>query len=252
MSDSIKIHEISKQKLKGAVLIDGFPSVGLVGTIVANFLINTLKLEQIGVIDSPRFPAISVVKDGEPHNPMRLYAGEQICNDGSCNQVVVCVSEFTPPTEMTKDLVEALVDWAGKNGCTKIISAEGFNSGPKEEGESNEIYGIASTAGARGWIEEAKVKPFTYGTVGGITGALLNEGKLRGMNILGLLAEVSEDSPDARAAAGVIKAIDELLLAIELDIEPLLKEAESLEQEVQSVREQAPPEVSSSVPRYIG
>ena len=38
---------------------------------------------------------------------MRLYAGEQICNDGSCNQVVVCVSEFTPPAEMTKDLVEA-------------------------------------------------------------------------------------------------------------------------------------------------
>ena len=252
MSDSIKIHEISKQKLKGAVLINGFPSVGLVGTIVANFLINTLKLEQIGIIDSPRFPAISVVKDEEPHNPMRLYAGEQICNDGSCNQVVVCVSEFTPPAEMTKDLVEGLVDWAGKNGCTKIISAEGFNSGPKDEGEANEIYGITSTAGARGWIEEAKVKPFTYGTVGGITGALLNEGKLRSMNVLGLLAEVSEDSPDARAAAGVIKAIDELLLAIELDIEPLLKEAESLEQEVQVVREQAPPEVSSSVPRYIG
>ena len=252
MSDSIKIHEISKQKLKGAVLIVGFPSIGLVGTIVANFLINTLKLEQTGVIDSSRFPAISVVKNGEPHNPMRLYAGEQICNDGSCNQVVVCVSEFTPPAEMTKDLVESLVDWAGKNGCTKVISAEGFNSGPKDEGESNDIYGITSTAGARNWIEEAKVKPFTYGTVGGITGSLLNEGKLRGMNILGLLAEVSEDSPDARAAAGVIKAIDELLLAIELDIEPLLKEAESLEQEVQVVREQAPPEVSSAVPRYIG
>jgi predicted ATP-grasp superfamily ATP-dependent carboligase len=66
------------------------------------------------------------------------------------------------------------------------------------------------------------------------------------------LAEVNEDLPDARAAASVIKAIDELLLAIELDPEPLLKEAEILEQEVQAVREQAPAEVSSSVPRYIG
>ena len=251
MSDSVTIHEIVKQKLKGAVLIDGFPSVGLVGTIVANFLINTLKLEQIGIIDSPKFPAISVVKDGEPHNPMRLYSGEQVCNDGTCNQVVVCVSEFTPPTEITRDLVNALLDWAEKNGCTKVISAEGFNSGPKEEGKDNEIYGITSTSGSRVWIEEAKVKPFTYGTVGGITGALLNEGKIRKMNVLGLLAEVSEDLPDARAAASVIKAIDELLLAIELDPEPLLKEAESLEQEVKVVRDQAPPEVSS-VPRYIG
>jgi len=251
MSDSVKIHEIVKQNLKGAVLIDGFPSIGLVGTIVANFLINTLKLEQIGIIDSPRFPAISVVKDGEPHSPMRLYSGEQVCNDGTCNQVVVCVSEFTPPAEITKDLVNSLLDWAEKNGCTKVISAEGFNSGPKEKGKENEIYGITSTEGSRVWIEEAKVKPFTYGTVGGITGALLNEGKIRKMNVLGLLAEVSEDLPDARAAASVIKAIDELLLAIELDPEPLLKEAESLEQEVKVVRDQAPPEVSS-VPRYIG
>ena len=249
---SIKIHEISKQNLKGAVLIDGFPSVGLVGTIVANFLINTLKLEQIGVIDSPRFPAISIIKDGEPHNPMRLYSGEQVCNDGTCNQVVVCVSEFTPPTEITKDLVNTLMDWASKNGCTKIISAEGFNSGPKEEGKDNEIYGIASTEGARTWIKDAKVKPFTYGTVGGITGALLNEGKIRNMNVLGLLAEVNDDLPDARAAASVIKAIDELLLAIDLDPEPLLKEAQELEQEVQAVRDQVPSEVSSSVPRYIG
>jgi uncharacterized protein len=251
MSDSVKIHEIVKQNLKGAVLIDGFPSIGLVGTIVANFLINTLKLEQIGIIDSPRFPAISVVKDGEPHSPMRLYSGEQVCNDGTCNQVVVCVSEFTPPAEITKDLVNSLLDWAEKNGCTKVISAEGFNSGPKEKGKENEVYGITSTEGSRVWIEEAKVKPFTYGTVGGITGALLNEGKIRKMNVLGLLAEVSEDLPDARAAASVIKAIDELLLAIELDPGPLLKEAESLEQEVKVVRDQAPPEVSS-VPRYIG
>ena len=81
---------------------------------------------------------------------------------------------------------------------------------------------------------------------------MLNEGKMKNMNVLGLLAEVSEDLPDARAAASVIKAIDELLLAIDLDPEPLLKEAEALEDEVKMVRDQAPSEVSSSTPRYIG
>jgi len=252
MSNPITIREIAKHNLKDPVLIDGFPGVGLVGTIVANFLINTLKLEQIGVIDSYKFPSISIVKDGEPHNPMRLYSGEQICNDGSCNQVVVCVSEFTPPAEITKDLVNTLMDWAVGNGCKKIISAEGFIPGPKADGERNDVYGVSSTLGSRKWIKDAKVKPFTYGTVGGITGALLNEGKIRKVNVLGLLAEVSEDSPDARAAANVIKAIDELLLAIELDPEPLLKEAQILEQEVKRVRDQAPPEVSAAVPRYIG
>ena len=252
MKNSIIIHELAKHNLKDAILIDGFPGVGLVGTIVANFLINTLKLKQIGVIDSHRFPPISVIKEGVPHNPMRLYAGEQICNDGTCNQVVVCVSEFTPPSEITKDLVKTLIDWAEKKGCTKIISAEGFTSTPQTDNKTKDVYGITSTKGSRKWIKDAKVKPFLYGTVGGITGAMLNEGKIRNLNVLGLLAEVSKDVPDARAAAAVIKAIDELLLAIDLDPKPLLKEAENLEKEVQMVRDQAPPEVSASIPRYIG
>ena len=252
MSNSIIIRKIAEYNLKDAVLIDGFPSVGLVGTIVANFLINTLKLDQIGVIDSHKFPPISIVKEGKPHNPMRLYAGDQICSDGTCNQVAVCVSEFTPPTEITKDLVKSLLDWSEENGCTKIISAEGFNVGQKQNGETNKIYGITSSEGSKKWVKDAKVQQFTYGTVGGITGALLNEGKIRKLNVLGLLAEVNADSPDARAAAGVIKAIDELLLAIDLDPEPLLKEAENLEKEVQMVREQTPLGISSSVPRYIG
>ena len=252
MNSSIDIHEIVEKDLKGSVFIVGFPSVGLIGTITANFLINTLKLEQIGIIDSAKFPAITVVKNGEPHNPLRLYSGEQVCNDGTCNQVTVCVSEFTPPAEMAKELVSSLTSWAVKKGCTKIISAEGFSSSPKADGKSNDVYGIASTNGAKPWIEEAKVKPFTFGTIGGITGAFLNEGKIRNFNVLGLLAEVSEDVPDARAAANVIKAIDELLLAIELDPKPLLKEAKTLEEEVQNVQEQAPPEVSSSISRYIG
>ena len=252
MKNSIIIHELAKHNLKEAILIDGFPGVGLVGTIVANFLINTLKLKQIGVIDSHRFPPISVIKEGVPHNPMRLYAGEQICNDGTCNQVVVCVSEFTPPSEITKDLVKTLIDWAEKKGCTKIISAEGFTSTPQTDNKTKDVYGITSTKGSRKWIKDAKVKPFLYGTVGGITGAMLNEGKIRNLNVLGLLAEVSKDVPDASAAAAVIKAIDELLLAIDLDPKPLLKEAENLEKEVQMVRDQAPPEVSASIPRYIG
>ena len=45
MNKSIEIHEIVEKDLKDSVLIVGFPSVGLIGTIVSNFLINTLKLE---------------------------------------------------------------------------------------------------------------------------------------------------------------------------------------------------------------
>ncbi|MEC7698079.1 MAG: PAC2 family protein, partial [Candidatus Thermoplasmatota archaeon] len=93
---------------------------------------------------------------------------------------------------------------------------------------------------------------FEFGTIGGFTGVMLNEGKLRSISVLGLLAEVEEDIPDARAASKIIEAIDKLLLEIDLDPKPLLEEAASLEKELQKVNEQVPVEANNSIPRYIG
>ena len=81
---------------------------------------------------------------------------------------------------------------------------------------------------------------------------MLNQGRLRSVNVLGLLAEVEEDIPDALAASKIIEAIDKLLLEIELDPKPLLEEAASLEKELQKVTEQVPSDTNNSIPRYIG
>ena len=42
MSNSITIRNIAEHNLKGAVLIDGFPGVGLVGTIAVSYTHLTL------------------------------------------------------------------------------------------------------------------------------------------------------------------------------------------------------------------
>tara|TARA_B100000902_G_scaffold142375_1_gene139991 strand:- start:90 stop:848 length:759 start_codon:yes stop_codon:yes gene_type:complete len=252
MSDSIIIRQTLDKNLKGSSFICGLPGVGLVGNIVANFLVNNLKLDQIGIIDGPSFPSISVVKDGIPNHPMRLYAGEQVCNDGKCNQIVICVSDFVPPASTARELVNCIFDWAREKGCSSFITAEGFSVSPNIEERDSIIYGITSTESSKQLIENAKVTPFEFGTIGGFTGVMLNEGRLRSTSVLGLLAEVEEDIPDARAASKIIEAIDKLLLEIELDPKPLLEEAVSLEKELQKVTEQVPNEVDASVPRYIG
>ena len=252
MSSDITIYQTSDEDFKVSTFICGLPGVGLVGNIVANFLVNNLNLKQIGSIDGSVFPSISVVKDGIPSHPMRLYAGEQICNNGKCNQLVICVSDFVPPVSATKDLVESILDWAKERGCTSFIVGEGFSTPQKEEGKKSVVYGISSTEASNEWIRKAQVTPFEFGTIGGFTGVLLNQGRLRSVNVLGLLAEVEEDIPDAVAASKIIEAIDKLLLEIELDPKPLLEEAASLEKELQKVTEQVPNDSSNSVPRYIG
>ena len=80
--------------------------------------------------------------------------------------------------------------------------------------------------------------PFSEGVISGVAGVLLNEGKRRGFNVISLLAETRTDYPDARAAAKVIEAIDEAVLNIGIDVEPLYKEAEDIEMKIKMMRAQ--------------
>jgi uncharacterized protein len=89
--EGIQIYELKRMDLRDATVIDGFPSVGLVSSIVANYLINALGLQQIGIMDSVYFPTVSLVRNGEPMNPVRIYAGPK---QEGVDQLVVFISEF--------------------------------------------------------------------------------------------------------------------------------------------------------------
>jgi len=87
--NDVKIIDFEDVDLQGATVIAGFPSIGLVSTIAANYLIDALNLSQIGCMQSSHFPALSVVHTGEPLSPVRIYAGDQTTGD----KIVVFVSE---------------------------------------------------------------------------------------------------------------------------------------------------------------
>ena len=73
--DDVEVVDFVEMNLNDAIVIAGFPSIGLVSTIVSIYLIDALGLEQIGALISAQFPAVSVVHTGEPLSPVRIYAG---------------------------------------------------------------------------------------------------------------------------------------------------------------------------------
>lgn len=259
----ISIVELEKRDLKGATVIDGFPSVGLVSTIAANYIINTLHLEQIALVESPRFPSVSVIREGEPLNPVRIYAGEQVCLEGECNQVVVLISEFSPNPQLIYPLVRQVLDWMQEKRCDLLISPEGLSyqngsgqapqlpasgvegakgeNGPaSESGEANSrTFSVASTPRARRYIDKYDLISFNNGTVAGVSGVFLTEGHKRNFDVLALLAEAHQEYPDAKAAARIIEVINRLLLQISLDPAPLYKQAEALEAQIKAMRTMA-------------
>ncbi|MGQ0798194.1 MAG: proteasome assembly chaperone family protein [Methanobacteriota archaeon] len=236
--DGIQIYELKRMDLRGATVIDGFPSVGLVSSIVANYLINALGLTQIGIMDSTYFPTVALVRDGQPMNPVRIYAGSKV--EGR-DQVVVFISEFQPPPNLIKAIASTVLDWAQDARCNLLVCPEGLivdSEGMEDEDRQVEVYGIGSTDKAMDMLRTHSVTIFEEGVITGVAGVLLNEGRKRDFDVITLLSEAHPDYPDARAAARVIETIDKLLLHTELDARPLYEEAERIEMQLKSIHQQ--------------
>jgi uncharacterized protein len=235
----VQVHHYRKMDLKGAKVIDGFPSVGLVSTIVANYLIDMLKLEQIGIMDAKNFPTLSVVHNGEPLNPVRIYAGDHKDDKGDTQRIVVFISEFQLAPHLVRPVTEALVDWARENEVSLIMSPEGILLEEGEEmGEDEvEVYAIGSTKDVQDQIKRKKIPLFTQGIITGVTGMLLNIGKREQMPVVSILAEAHGSYPDARSAATVIEVIGKLL-GTKINVKPLYKEAEGFEKQIRQLRRQ--------------
>src|SRR3990170_918640 len=235
--EGIQIYELKRMDLRGATVIDGFPSVGLVSSIVANYLINALNLTQIGIMDSVYFPTVALVRDGQPMNPVRIYAGPKVEDR---DQVVVFISEFQPPPNLIKAIAATVLDWAQDARCNLLVCPEGLivDTDGSDEDRQVEVYGIGSTEKAMEMLRGNRVTIFEEGVITGVAGGLLNEGRKRDFDVITLLSEAHPDYPDARAAARVIETIDKLLLHTELDAKPLYEEAERIEMQLKSIHQQ--------------
>lgn len=231
--NGIDIITIKSMDARGAYVIDGFPSVGLVGSIAANYLVSFLDLELIGVVDSMTFPAMSLVREGVPYSPVRIYGG--FMGEGHEEKIVVFVSEFQPPPEIVKPLAATMMDWVEYNKCKMVISPEGMVIPQDTEGgqklglETGKVFAVGSTPDASKLIIENEIPIFETGIIMGLAGVLLNEGVNRDVDVITILSWAHADYPDARAAAACISAIDKILLQVELDIKPLIGEAEVIE-----------------------
>ena len=234
---SIEIRKFKDMDLKGATIIEGFPSVGLVSTIVATYLIDYLKLDQICAVDSEEFPPTSMIYATKPKFPARIYANSE-------KKIGVFLAEFTPAPWLHRPIAKKFLEWCKEQQCKRIISTESRpseklyiqnNGNPK----INHIYGIGSTERARKELQDAHIEQFNIGMIYGVGGVLLNEGRWDNFDVITLIIEAFPDIPDALAAAKILEAIDALIPHLEIETKPLYQELKKIEQQVKALRKQA-------------
>jgi uncharacterized protein len=244
MEDDIQIIEYKEVDISNSVLIEAFPTVGLVSSIAGHFIIEQLKLEEIGMISSRYFMPAAVIHNGVPSPPVRIYAGKKICGPaGSCDQLVVIISEFMPAVNIIKPVADAILAWAQKKKCGYIVNFEGTHSlNPKKP----KTFGVATTQRMKDLLKKYNIEETKEGMITGITGVLLFEGARLKRDIVCLLAEAHSSYPDSRAAALLVETLDKMLPEIKMDTQPLYKDAEEIELKIRSFIKQAQPTAPST------
>lgn len=213
-------------------LITGFPGVGLASTIAANFMIDSLKMDRIGNLQSEKLPPAAVVQDGIPLAPVRLYQRDNL---------MMLISDFAIPIQLANMMAETILNWTdGKSRFKSIIALEGLMTEPTEQEQKGiRVFGVGSTESARNLLRKTEVEIFDHGWITGVTGLLLSEGNRLGQDVICLLADANAMYPDARSAAKLVETVDKLMPEIKLDLKPLYEEAEKIEENIRSQMDKA-------------
>jgi uncharacterized protein (TIGR00161 family) len=202
-------------------ILEGFPGIGLVATMVASYLIDKLKMRVIASIESDQFPPLTSIRNGEPLPPARIYYDEN-------SKLAIFFSEFVIPTPLVYEVSDLIIDYASRKKTKIIISVGGLTGG--KEGASI-AYSAASNQKMLKLLEEAGAVPITEGATTGINGIVLSKSAQLGIDAISILLPVDPKFTNPRHAQIAIDILKKIV-PINVDTTQLAKEAEILEKQV--------------------
>jgi uncharacterized protein len=214
----ITIKELRPLNLEGGYLIDGFPSVGFSSVIATESMIHTSQFKLAGIIDSDIFPPISLIKDGKPNYPTRIFVNEDL-------KVAAFLSHLAVEESLHRNIARKMLRWAKDQKISLIVSSVSVKSTEDNE----EAIVVGSTDNARKKIKELGLKTLNHGTIPGIPGVLLNEGSLTKQDVIVILFHSDGTSPDFRSSAKLCMVMSQLIPGTTCDIAALQIEAEKIE-----------------------
>ncbi|MEM4261652.1 MAG: PAC2 family protein [Candidatus Diapherotrites archaeon] len=220
MKPEVEFVEFKKNDLKGFTLIEGYPGMGLVGTLAAKFLVEKKKFEYIGYIDSNTFAPVVRIHNAMPVRPARIYSNKE-------KKIAVVLSEQVFSREVMHVLAKKTVDWIHSKGIKQLISLSGVNTHSVEHKEI--IYGIAANETSKSILKKYGLKEIEDGITTGITALILLELRQSKTQAISILANVNYGA-DYKAAAEILKKLDEIF-GLSLNVQPLIEEAKEAERQ---------------------
>lgn len=112
--------ELVLPEIEEPIFIEGYPGIGLVGHIAANFLAKELDMEMVGYVESSFIPPLTLILEGKPNPPLRFYGKEGI---------ILAVSDIYAPPTLVNEIAGEMVRYLKRVKARKVISLGGMGIG---------------------------------------------------------------------------------------------------------------------------
>lgn len=237
-----------------AILIEGFPGLGLVGKITVDHLVETFDMQHFADVHCEGLPKAASFGSGDSslHTPVRLHADPE-------RNLVVLQSDVQVTPDAAYEFAECVSSWLGETGTTPIyvagiapdsdeedetpggtdgeVTPDGGRGSTPTDGtvpiqsddtEETVIRGVASGSAIQ-LVEEADLPaPEMAGMVSGPSGALLAHALEADLPALGLVVDTHANFPDPAAAKAVLKRVIEPLVGVDVAVDKLDHRAEQV------------------------
>lgn len=224
MPIQVDIKETAALNLTNPVIIEGFPGIGMIGTITASYLAEKLDMQLVGYFASSHFPPIAAIHNYVPVSPARIYASEK-------HNLIVLFSEFVIPSEVVFTLSQSILAYAKKKNARMIYSLAGVASPTPDD----KLYGIASMPEVGESLKKSGVSLIKEGATQGVSGVLIAEcaqAKFPAANIM-----VQTATPlDPKASAKLLNAVAKML-DLPVDTKELISEGDKIESRLKDALE---------------
>jgi uncharacterized protein len=122
------VRKINEVNMEGGIIIDEFPSAGLVNAIASGCIIRSTRTKVAAVYVSPDFPTLSIISDSLPQFPARIYVNE---DSNSLFRDRIDIDKT-----MYREVATTMIQWALEHHCKIIISGAGIPTDKKKEHKS--------------------------------------------------------------------------------------------------------------------
>ncbi|HNT60569.1 MAG TPA: proteasome assembly chaperone family protein [Candidatus Bilamarchaeaceae archaeon] len=217
-------------RLKDPVMVTGLPGIGLVGQVVAKYMIKKLGGKKMADLYSPHFPhQVLMTKKGG----MRLLKNKFYLIRLKKRDLIIVVGDVQAITgDGQYEVAGKILDYAQKHKVREIITIGGYSSG-KMSGEKK-VFAAANSEKVMKRHKDEFVFGETKGSIVGVAGLLPALALIRGIDAMCVMGETHGSYVDPSSAKAVLEKLAKLF-SFKIDMEQLEQEAKEREKMIKKI-----------------